>query len=105
MLWNEQRCDMLEVAKRDHADDAHALALRRPAPRGTRVCEERLRCRCLHARPRIGTEARCMRRAEPRKDLKCFDGLTPEISRVRQHVGLIEKLATAAIRAAKSALK
>jgi hypothetical protein len=32
MLWNDQRCDMLEVAKRDCAADAHALAQGRPAP-------------------------------------------------------------------------
>jgi hypothetical protein len=83
MLWNDQRRGMLEVAKRDYAADAHALALRRPAPLETPSCEERLRCRCLHARPRIGTAARCIRRAEPRKDLKYFDGLTPELSRVR----------------------
>jgi hypothetical protein len=80
MLSNDQRCVMLEVAKRDYATDAHALALRRPAPHETRWCEERLRCRCLHARPRIGTEARCTRRAEPRKDLNYFDGLTLELS-------------------------
>jgi hypothetical protein len=32
MLWNDQRRDMLEVAKRDCATNAHALALKRPAP-------------------------------------------------------------------------
>jgi hypothetical protein len=81
MLWNDQRCDMLEVAKRDRAADAHALALRRPAPHETQWCEERLRCRCPHARQRTALEAHRPRRTEPRKDLKYFDGLTPEISR------------------------
>jgi hypothetical protein len=77
MLWNDQRRGMLEIAKRDYAADAQALALRRPAPHETRWCEERLRCRGLHARPRIATEVNCSHRAEPRKDLKYFDGLTP----------------------------
>jgi hypothetical protein len=44
MLWNNQRRGMLKVAKRDYAADAHALALRRPAPHETRWGEERLRC-------------------------------------------------------------
>jgi hypothetical protein len=79
MPWNDQRRDMLEVAKRDCAADAHALALRRPAPHETQWCEERLRCRCLHARQRTATEAHCERRAEPQNDLKYFDGLTPEL--------------------------
>jgi hypothetical protein len=83
MLWNDQRRGMLEVAKRDYAADAHALALTPPAPYETRRGEERLRCRCLHSCPRIATEANCSRRAEPRKDPKYFDGLTPELSRVR----------------------
>jgi hypothetical protein len=83
MLWNDKRRGMPGATRHDCAADADELALRRPAPHETRWCEERLRYRCQHARPRIGTEAHCPRRAEPRKDLKYFDGLTPEMSRVR----------------------
>jgi hypothetical protein len=81
MLWNEKRRDMPEVTRRDCAADADGLALRRPAPYETRWGEERLRCRYLHSCQRFRTEARCTRHAEPRNDLKYFDGLTPEISR------------------------
>jgi hypothetical protein len=81
VLWNEQRREMLEVEKRDCAADANGLALRRPTPHETRWSEVRLRCRCLHSCPRIAIEANCSRRAELRKDLKYFDGLTPKLTR------------------------
>jgi hypothetical protein len=72
---------MPEETRRDSAADAYALALKRPPPHETRWGEERLRCRYLHSCQRFRTEARCTRHAEPRKDLKYFDGLTPELTR------------------------
>jgi hypothetical protein len=81
MLWDDKRHGMPEATRRDCAADAHALAQGRQTLHETRWCEVRMRCRCLHARPRIATEAHYPRRAKPRKDLNYFDGLTPEISR------------------------
>lgn len=104
MLWNDQRRRMLEVAKRDYAADAHALALgdqRRMKHDGAKSDCAADACMLAHG-PHPKRVARAALNSA--KDLKYFDGLTPEMSRVRQHVGSIDQLGFGATSSAKRLL-